>query len=292
MHPAPPNPSPVTAVTARKTWRTLEPLHGMVYFAPEADTSYRSLGLLGRSGYFASRSAPMGAVSPGTVVATFFNFHPSLVHEAMADVWTRVTPSQVLDARLAAAGSALRRMLGPEADSDDVARAADLAEAAARRAGEHTEGRPLFAGHAGLPWPEEPLERLWHAQTLLREFRGDGHVALLVHHGLDGIEALVMHEATAELPVNFLRATRGWSDGEWEAAAVRLRERGWLRPAADADHLSLSEEGMAVRQDLEESTDRLSVVAYDAIGEEGCDALRGLARPLSRTVVTAAGLGA
>ena len=266
-------PSPVSAVTARKTWRTVEPLHGMVYFAPEADESYRRLGLEGQSGYFASRSAPMGAVSPGTVTATFFNFRPSLVHEAMAGVWDATTPAAVLDARRSAAGAALRRMLGDSAACD------------------HPEGRPLFAGHAGLPWPEDPLEVLWHAQTLLREFRGDGHVALLVDHGLDALEALVMHEATGELPVAFLRATRGWSDDEWAAATERLRGRGWLRPGGSPEHLALSEEGAAVRGAIEEATDRLSVVAYEAIGEEGCDALRGLARPLSRTVVAASGMG-
>jgi hypothetical protein len=197
--------SPVTPLTARKTWRTVEPLHGMVYFAPEAAESYRKLGLVGQSGYFASRSAPMGAVSAGTVVATFFNFRPSLVHESMADVWATVTPADMLDARIRVAAAALRRMLGAAADSDDLAAAAELAMSAALRATERTEGRPLFAGHADLSWPDGPLERLWHAQTLLREFRGDGHIALLVHHGLDGIEALVMHEATAELPVGRCR---------------------------------------------------------------------------------------
>ncbi|HVC66791.1 MAG TPA: hypothetical protein VND44_04285 [Acidimicrobiales bacterium] len=284
-------PSPVSAVTARKTWRTVEPLHGMVYFAPEADESYRRLGLEGQSGYFASRSAPMGAVSPGTVTATFFNFRPSLVHEAMAGVWDATTPAAVLDARRSAAGAALRRMLGDSAGGADVAAAADLARRAALSACDHPEGRPLFAGHAGLPWPEDPLEVLWHAQTLLREFRGDGHVALLVDHGLDALEALVMHEATGELPVAFLRATRGWSDDEWAAATERLRGRGWLRPGGSPEHLALSEEGAAVRGAIEEATDRLSVVAYEAIGEEGCDALRGLARPLSRTVVAASGMG-
>ena len=285
------DPSPVTPLTARKTWRTLEPLHGMVYFAPEAAESYRALGLHGQSGYFASRSAPMGAVTAGTVVATFFNFRPSLVEESMEGVWEKLTPAVVLDARRRAADAALRRMLGDAAESEDVTAAAELASRAAQRAGERREGRPLFAGHADLPWPDAPLERLWHAQTLLREFRGDGHVALLVHHGLDPVEALVMHEATAELPMDLLRATRGWSAEEWVQGAERLRERGWLTPTADADRLSLSDEGMAVRQDIEAATDRLSVYPYEAIGEEGCDTLRGLVRPLSRAVVAAAGLG-
>jgi len=286
-----PVPSPVSALTARKTWRTVEPLHGMVYFAPEAEQAYAELGLADRSGYFASRSAPMGAVDAGTVVATFFNFAPPLVHRSMAGVWERTTPTAVLAARTAAAGAALRRMLGDAADSDDVTAAADLARRAALAATGHPEGRPLFAGHAGLEWPDRPLEVLWHAQTLLREFRGDAHVALLLAHGIDGLEALVLHEATAELPIAFLRATRGWTDAEWTAAAERLVARGWLRPGATAEHLALSDEGAAVRQSIEEATDRLSVAAYAAIGEDGCDMLRGLVRPLSRTVVAASGMG-
>jgi len=172
-----------------------------------------------------------------------------------------------------------------------MATAADLAMQAAVRAGEHPEGRPLFAGHADLPWPDAPLERLWHAQSLLREFRGDGHIAQLVHHGLDGVEALVLHEATGELPAGLLRRTRGWNDDEWTAAAGRLRARGWLQPADPTNQLTLSEVGVALRQDIEEATDRLSVFAYEAIGEEGCDALRSLARPWSRAVVDASGLG-
>ena len=283
--------SPVSAITARKTWRTVEPLHGMVYFAPEAAESYEQLGLEGQSGYFASRSAPMGAVTPGTVVATFYNFEPSLVHRSMVGVWDNAFPSQVLTARVAAAGSALRRMLGDAANSPEVAVAAELARIAALAACEHPEGRPLFAGHAGLDWPDDPIEVLWHAQTLLREFRGDGHIALLVEHELDGLEALVMHEATGELPPAFLRATRGWSDEQWDTAIERLRGRGWLRPGGSAEPLALSDEGAAVRQAIEEATDRLTVVAYAAIGDDGCESLRGLVRPWSRTVVASAGLG-
>jgi hypothetical protein len=283
--------SSVSPLTARKTWRTLEPLHGMVYFAPEAADSYGRLGLEGQSGYFASRSAPMGAVDAGTVVATFFNFRPSLVRESMDGVWGRVTPGAVLGARTRVAGDALRRMLGDAAGSDDLRTAADLARRAALRACERTEGRPLFAGHADLPWPDGPVETLWHAQTLLREFRGDGHIAQLVDREIDGIEALVLHEATGELPVSLLRQTRGWTDEEWAAAATRLVERGWLRPEGTAEHLALSEEGAKVRGAIEEATDRLAVPAYEALGEEGCEQLRGLVRPFSRTVVAASGLG-
>jgi len=279
-------------LTARKTWRTLEPLHNMVYFAPEADASYRSLGLRGQSGYFASRAAAMGAVGADTVVATFFNFSPTLVHAAMEGVWQASPPARVLEARAAAAGEALHRMLGEAIDSDDMRQAATLARRAAERAAERPEGRPLFAAHAGLPWPEPPHLVLWHAQTLLREFRGDGHLAQLVDHGIGPVEALVLHETTGEVPVGFLRETRGWPPDEWEAASDRLRSRGWLRPAGTADRVALSEEGSTVRAQIEEATDRLSAHGYEALGEDGCAELRGLARPFSRAIVAASGFRA
>src|SRR5579859_451368 len=111
-------------VIARKTWRTVEPLHGMIYFAPEAAERYAALGLEGPSGYFASRSAPMGAVGAEVVIATFFNFYPQLVRHAMDGVWSRTTPDEVLDARLDAADAALRRVLGESIGSKEVGRAA------------------------------------------------------------------------------------------------------------------------------------------------------------------------
>jgi hypothetical protein len=60
------------------------------------------------------------------------------------------------------------------------------------------EGRPLYAGHAGLDWPDAPHVAAWHAATLLREHRGDGHIAALVAAGLSGIDALVTHVATGQ----------------------------------------------------------------------------------------------
>ncbi len=121
---AEPTPAPVTPEVARQTWRTLEPLHGMVYFAPEAAQAFAALGLEGQSGYFASRAAPMGPVAPATVVATFFNFRPSLVAGAMAGVWETTSPEAVLAARLGAADGALRRLLGDAVGSPEMGRAA------------------------------------------------------------------------------------------------------------------------------------------------------------------------
>ncbi|HUY66782.1 MAG TPA: hypothetical protein VMV06_08185 [Acidimicrobiales bacterium] len=293
MTPSPTHPAPLSPLTARKTWRTVEPFHGMIYFAPEAGESYERLDLRPESGYFASRSAPMGAVGAETVIATFYNFSPDLVRNAMSGVWATARPEAVLEARLEAADESLRRMLGDAVHSAELRRAGGLARSAAERAAERSAGRPLFAGHAGLDWPAAAHLVLWHAQTLLREFRGDGHITALVLHGLDPVEALVMHAASGEVATGFLRATRGWPDAEWDAGVERLRRRGWLEPAdGDGPAPALSPSGAAVRQAIEDATDQLAVHPYEAIGEEGCAELRALARPFSRAIVDASGFGA
>lgn len=276
----------VDPVVARKTWRTAEPIHAAVYFAEEQAEVYGRLGLAGREGYFASRSAAMGPVGPEVVIATFFNFNPTLVRQAIPSAWTKATPEQVLEARLEVADRMLRRMCGDLLVSDDVAEAAHLARTAAEAACEHPEGRALFAAHAQLPWPDEPHLRLWHAQTLLREFRGDAHVAILTAEGIDGCEALVVHSATGEVPAAALLATRAWPDVDWMAAEARLRGRGLL--AMDG---TLTDEGRAHRQAVEDRTDALSAAPYDALGDDGCERLRTLTRPLSKAIVEHGGLG-
>lgn len=275
-------------VVARKTWRTVEPIHGMIYFAPEAMERYGALGLNDRSGYFASRSAPMGAVGAEVVIATFYNFHPGLVRRAMDGVWSRTTTEKVLVARLDAADAALRRVVGHAIGSAEMGRAAELARAAAEAAGDRPEGRPLFAGHASLPWPDEDHLVLWHAQSLLREYRGDGHIAALCSAGLTGAEALVVHAATGDAPAAVLQSTRAWPDGEWYEAVESVRSRGWL---AGGEELALSATGAEHRGRVEDTTDRLAVHPYAVLGDERCEELRRLARPLSQAVVAGGMLG-
>ncbi len=271
------------ALRARKTWRTLEPLHGMIYFVPEAAEAYARLGVTGRAGYFASRAAPMGAVTADVVVSTFFNFNPELVHAAIPRAWDSATPAQLVAARFSAADAAFRRLLGAEVvESEEMRRAATLARAAAEaasRAG--MEGRPLAAAHADVAWPDEPHLQLWHAQSILREFRGDGHVALLVVHGLSGAEALVTHAAAGDVPAHVLRSTRGWSSEAWRAAMDALRGRGWLDMS---DEPRFTEWGAAQRRAIEDGTDALAAAPYAELGDECCAELRALARPWSRTL--------
>jgi hypothetical protein len=263
---------------ARKLSRSLEPYHGVIYFLPEAAEEYARLGVTGRDGYFASRSAPLGQVPPGVVVATFFNFNPALIEHAIPSAWTKTTPDAILRARLHAIDQGLRRLLGDVVDGSEVSRAAELARIAAEAC--TTPGRPLYAGHAALAWPTEPHLVLWHAITLIREFRGDGHIACLVGNGLDAVEALITHAASGAVPRVALQTSRAWSDEAWDAGIGRLVERGIVTKDGD-----FTEAGTALRQAIEDQTDVLALPAWEALGEPGCNELRELVRPWSKTIV-------
>jgi hypothetical protein len=268
------------AELARKAHRTLEPLHVLTYFAAEPGERYASLGIKGgMRGYFASRSAALGRVPAEVVIATFFNFAPDSVRKAIPSVWDVTTPDAVLEARYAATSDAYRRVLGDEVlESLEMAEAAALAREATTVL--HAEGRPLYAAHASLEWPEPAHLQLFHAQTLLREHRGDGHIAALVLARLDAVEALATHVQTGEgLPENVLRATRGWPDDAWDAATDRMRDRGLI----DAQG-ALTPAGVELREQIEAQTDAADAAPYVHLGIERTERLRDLARPWSRAI--------
>lgn len=268
---------------ARRLWRALEPLHAVVYFAPEPVTACTELGTRGFwMSYFAQRAAPLGAAPPELVTATFHNFHPGLVARAVPDVWTVAPPERFLALRVETATAALRRLLGPLADGDEVVEAARLARAAALAA--PTAGRALAAANAALPWPDEPLAVLWHAQTLLREFRGDGHVAALLVAGLDPVETLVLFAADTGMDGDWLRQRRGWPEDAWAAAGARLTDRGLLAPSGP------TAAGRALRAEVEAGTDALADAAWRAVGDDAAERLVTLAAPLVQAVVDGGGL--
>jgi len=266
---------------ARQTWRTLEPYHGAVYFSPESASRYAELGVDAAAGYFASRSAALGTAPADVVIATFYNFSPQVVRRAIPAAWEAATPQQFTAARLAGIDATLRRILGADISSPALARAAELARAAAEVTVDHPQGRPLFAAHAALPWPSEPHLVLWHAQTLLREFRGDGHVAALLAAGLSGLDALVTHGATGDIDAEVLRTSRAWTPEQWGQAVQSLRERGWLDDGPD---LALSEDGKRRRAEIEHTTDSLSALPYLTLGPAACAELRSLVRPFSLAI--------
>jgi hypothetical protein len=266
---------PDAVAGAGRLLRRLEPLHSMIYFAPEVGEELTPLGIEHpRAQYFAQRAAAMGAVGPGVVTATFYNFNPALVARSVPDVWTRADPGLVINARLRAADRALRRLLGDAVDGRAIAETADLARRATE--GATPEDRPLYAAHADLPFPDEPHLQLWHAVTLLREHRGDAHLHALVAGGLSGIEALVTHTATGRgFRPEFAQASRGWSPEQWGTAVAGLTERGVL----DADG-GLSDGGKALRDAVEAHTSRTSTGPWQHLGPDAAARLLELAAPL------------
>jgi hypothetical protein len=235
----------------------------------------------GRSGYFASRSAALGVVPAEVVTATFYNFAPSTVRKAVPSCWESSTPAAVLAARYGAVDAAWTRLLGEaELKSDEMAEAAALARDACAAIADEIVGRPLYAGHSSLPWPEREHLQLWHAATLLREHRGDGHIAALVLAGLSGLDASVSYVAYGSaMNEELQRKTRGYSEEEWAQSKVDLQRQGIFDDANQ-----FTEQGRRQREEIEAQTDAAASTPYDALGEERTQRLIELVRPWARSI--------
>jgi hypothetical protein len=269
------------AALAARANRATNSLHSVVYFAPEAEQEFTAIGLRpGSMPYFASRSAPMGPVSAGVTAATFYNFNPAMVARHIPRAWTLASPADILAARLRVADRVLRRLLGEAIASPEVVELGELAREASTAL--TPEGRALYAGHADLPWPDEPHLAMWHAVTLLREHRGDGHIAALVAAGLSGVEAIATHVATGRgMLVDTAKRLRGWSDEQWSAAHAALAERGLM--AGDA----LTDAGAALREHIEAETDRMAAAGWRHLGEQRTLRLIEVGKSLTSRAVAA-----
>lgn len=272
---------------ARAVWQYGEPVHAVMYFAPETREATDALGLKGGwMSYFGCRAAPLGAASAAAVTAVFFNFHPEMVGRAIPDAWTHASPAVLLDARVAAIDAALRRVLGDDVvRSASVERAASLAAAAVAAC--DMAGRPMGAANQVVASPDEPHLQLWQALTTIREHRGDGHVDSLVRASIAPSEALVLQAATGRSPEDGLRSRRGWSGEEWDVAAAELVSRGWIDEGG-----RVTAAGAAVRDEVERATDRLAEPIVTALGDDGADELVSLLRPLAERVMAASAVPA
>ncbi|WP_217552537.1 MarR family transcriptional regulator [Streptomyces sp. GbtcB6] len=269
---------PARGGVARDLWRLLEPIHAVVYFAPEPLEEFRAAGYRGFwMGYFAGRAAPLGSAGADVVHALFYNFAYERVSRALPAAWSFAPPNEALEARVRGSVRALGRALGPAADGAAVARAAELALRAARSA--PFEGRALFAANRSLPVPPEPLAQLWQAATLLREHRGDGHVAALAAAGISGRESHVLHATASGIPREVYGPARDFEEAEWTSRQDALRQRGLL------EDNQLSRRGHQLKEQIEERTDQLAAIAYDALTTSETGELTRLLRPLTHAVV-------
>lgn len=269
--------------TARQCKNALEAPHAMIYFAPEAEQEFGALGLENaHMSYFAGRAAPMGAVGPSVVAATFYNFNLRAIARVIPRAWSIAAPEEIVAARFRAVDTALRRMLGDEVlATEAVTESVQLATEACQAC--DPAGKPLFAGHADLEWPEAPHLRLWHALSLLREFRGDAHIAALQTAGITGLQALALQTATGEgMNEAAAKKTRGWSDEEWSDAQDELREQGLIDTEG-----TLTAEGKELREQVEAATDAQSMAPWTHLGATKVERLAGHGAELSRQLVKA-----
>ncbi len=256
-------------------------VHRFVYFVPEAAEEYASVGVTGAGGYFGSRSAPMGAVSDEVVIATFYNFSPRAVTASMPGVWDAASPESLQAARYRVVGRAMQRV-GVEMSSDQIVEARALIDPviAALEFG----GKPLAAANAGVALPDDALVALWQQVTVVREWRGDVHIAVLVTNELGPCQCLALQVGTGRFPLRLAQGTRRWTETEWAAAHDQLAERGWMGPDG-----TVTPAGAQERERIEAETDRLCASIWQPIGDSGAARLSELILPI-HTAMDAAGI--
>lgn len=256
----------------RALWTLFEPIHAVTYFAPQAREAFATVGLKRYwDGYFAGRAAPLGPVVAAPVTALFNGFSPFLVERALPAAWSLASVERVLDARSRGAAAALLSVFD---DADAVAEAAaaltPIAEAI------DVAGRPLAAANRALPEESDPYRRLWRAATILREHRGDGHVAALLGAGIAGPASIVLRSAV-DTEAATMKPARGWSEAEWQAQSTELIARGLLNPDR-----TITPVGTAAVNSAEETTNRLASQPWAALDDEQLVGVAQLIFPMAR----------
>jgi hypothetical protein len=261
---------------ARALWTLFEPIHAVTYFSEQSREALAAIGLQRYwDGYFAGRSAPVGALSGPPVIAMFSGFAPFLVNRALPAAWSIVTPAQAIEARYVGAAATLRALVPDE-------RMVEAAAAALTPLAQNldTIGRPLAAGFAALPLEDDPYRRLWQVAGTLREHRGDGHVIALVSLGIAGLTTLVLR-AGVDLDATSMKRARGWTDEEWDSEAARLVERRLL-----GGDRRIAPAGVDLLNQAEELTNRLATGPLASLDDAGLLEVARRLAPVARAVTS------
>jgi DNA-binding MarR family transcriptional regulator len=244
----------------------VEPI-ATITFSDAVNEEFLALGMRNYwDEYFAGRAAPLGSTPAEVVHAVFYNFAEGEVARHIPWVWGKTTPEEAIQVRERASAAALRQRIGNRADDPDLARIADLATRAAISA--PTEGRALYAGLRTLDVPQAPVARLWHAATMLREHRGDGHNAVLAAHGIGGTESHVLMALSLEMRPEDFGRIHHLPKEQLTAVINGLRDRGLI----DAEG-AFTDAGRATKERIEALTDELAAPAYDVLSAEELDEL-------------------
>ncbi len=267
---------PLEKPVARRLFELIEPISLVNFFSDEPNDSMAALGFSNYwDGYFAGRSAPLGQVPAEVVHAAFYNFAEGEVARHIPKVWDTTTPEAAHAAREHGCVAALRRILGDLVETPGLARAAELLATASTSA--PTEGRVMYAGLRTLPMPEEPVARLWHAANMLREHRGDGHIAALLCEGIGGTEAHVLSALDLGIyPAESFGRIHHLPRARLAEVMDGLRERGLLDAAG-----RFTDAGRATKDRIESLTDALAEAPYDRLEPLETDELIRVLEPIA-----------
>jgi hypothetical protein len=267
--------------TARRMFELVEPIGVIPYSADEPNEAMFALGFTNYwDTYFAGRAAPLGLATAEVVDALFYNFAPGEVARHIPKVWRTTTPEAAISARRAGCVKALRRILGDRVESPAFARATDLLTKAATSA--PTQGRPMYAALRALPIPDDVVARFFHAASLLREHRGDGHITALMVEGVGGLESHVLLALDMDMPAEKFGRIHHLPPSQLAAVIDGMRERGlvgedgWLTAA-----------GRAVKQRVEALTDDLAAPPYESLEPGELDDLTTALEPLTALLLAA-----
>ena len=266
---------------ARRMFELVEPIGVIPYSADEPNEAMFALGFTNYwDTYFAGRAAPLGLVSAELVDALFYSFAPGEVARHIPKVWDTTTPEAAIAARQQGCVKALRRILGEHVDTPAFARATELLLRAATSA--PFEGRPMYAALRAIPIPDEVVARCFHAASLLREHRGDGHIAALMTEGVGRLEAHVLLALGMNMPAEKFGRIHHLPREQITAVIEGMRERELI-----GDDGWLSEPGRAVKQRVEARTDDLAAKPYEILEPDERDELIATLEPLATLLVAA-----
>jgi hypothetical protein len=259
----------------------VEPIGVIPYSADEPNEAMFALGFTNYwDTYFAGRAAPLGIVPAEVVDALFYNFAPGEVARHIPKVWRTTSPEAAIAARQTGCANALRRILGDDVDTVAFARATDLLLAAATSA--PVEGRPMYAALRTIPIPDDVVVRMFHAASLLREHRGDGHIAALMVEGVGRLEAHVLLALDMDMPAKDFGRIHHLPAAQLDAVIEGMRNRGLI-----GDDGWLSEAGRAVKQRVEARTDDLAAKPYESLQPAELDELIALLEPMASRLLAA-----
>jgi len=243
-----------------------------LWFMPESQSGYPTLGISGAAGTFGGRTGPLGALPGAAAAALLVPLNPAFTAPAVDEAWAATTPSELLALRERTATGYLAEIIGPEPEG--LGRAAELARRAADAG--PVEGHPLAAAHRTRGWSDDPLVDVWRACERIRERRHESHRNAWTAAGLDPCELCVLTDLWRGPLISSVSSS--WSPADQDAARERIRARGLV----DGDEIS--EDGRAMRDEIEVATDRQESEVVAALGDDA-DELLGLLTPWSTAAV-------